>query len=316
MTSNQKISKTQRFQEHELMAQFLSLGIKEAPAKKAARAVIVKIADMPRRLQASEIQNVFVIAVKGAGKRMDPETQVCLLPGSPADQNIENSQNIGSPLSHQHLMEHYISFESILSKWERAFLSRSEKASPRWNQLVNSITSILTSSDQSDLEALENFLSDLRKKEQKELISQFKSMAFLNDHPLSKQARIHAEFQKAISEEFQLYTPTELGIKLGVKKQSARQKIFRWINSGDLFTVQDGKELVPEFEIDWESKKPNKLIKKTIGAFPEKFSGWAIAYWMCQANELLNGFRPVDVMNERPDDYLYALKGRKRGATN
>ena len=154
------------------------------------------------------------------------------------------------------------------------------------------------------------------KEEQKELIGQFKSMAFLKDDPLSKQAKIHAVFQKAIAEEFQLFTPTELGTRLGTNKQSARQKVHRWINSGELFTVQDGREYIPEFEIDWEIKKPNPLIKKTIDAFSKNASGWAVAYWICQVNELLDGLRPVDVIVDKPGDYLYALSGRNRGLHN
>jgi hypothetical protein len=199
---------------------------------------------------------------------------------------------------------------------DKDFLRRFKKATPRWQQLLRSINSILTSSDQSDLKALEDFLCNLREKEQKELISQYKSMAFLTDEPLSSQAKIHAEFQKAIAEEFQFFTPTELGIKLGLKKQSARQKVHRWINTGDLFTVQDGKEYIPEFEIDWEKKKPHLLIKETIEAFSESSSGWAVAYWMCQVNELLDGLRPVDVIVDSPKKYLYALNGRGRGLHN
>jgi hypothetical protein len=191
---------------------------------------------------------------------------------------------------------------------DQILLRRIQKASPRWQHLFEQLREVLVSEDDSDLCELEACVTQLRQKEQDELIKQFKSMSFVSDEPLTRQARLHAKFQNAISSKYQLYTPSDLGIKLGVSKKSARQKINRWINDGLLFTVQDGKDRIPEFEIDWETKRPHQLIKETIKHFPKDTSGWSKAYWMCQQNEMLMGLCPVDVMEESPEDYLYALK--------
>ena len=230
--------------------------------------------------------------------------------------NVNKNRNINESEIGLSGLESFGILDTLDAAAREHFYNRFQKASWRWQQLFRAVMSILTSSDHSDLEALEEFLSKLRNKELNELVGQYRSMAFLTDEPLSKQARLHAEFQNAISEEFQLFTPTELGTKLGTKRQSARQKVGRWIKARELFTVQDGKEFVPEFEIDWESRKPNPLIKQTIETFPQNTGGWAIAYWMCQADELLDGLRPVDVIVESPQDYLYALSGRNRGIHN
>jgi len=195
------------------------------------------------------------------------------------------------------------------TKPDQALLRRRKKASPRWQHLYEQLHEVLVSEDDADLHELEACVTQLRQKEQDELVKQFKSMSFVSDEPLTRQARLHAKFQKSISSKYQLYTPSNLGIKLGVSKKSARQKISRWINEGLLFTVQDGKDRILEFEIDWETKRPHHLIKETIKRFPKDSSGWSIAYWMCQQNDLLLGLRPVDVMEESPEDYLYALKG-------
>ena len=286
MATKHALASLQARHANELAAQFLAFGLAEKSARRAAQDAIKAICESGSKASTELPANVLLVALKEGKGCYELQTRIRLLP------------------------------ELSLIQADQDLLHRAEKATPRWQQLFESITSILTSSDQSDLEALEDFLFRLRDKEQKELISQYKSMAFLKDDPLSKQAKIHAEFQKTISEEFQFFTPTELGTRLGTKKKSARQKVHRWINSGELFTVQDGKEYIPEFEIDWEIKKPNPLIKKTIDAFSKNSSGWAIAYWICQVNELLDGLRPVDVIVVKPGDYLYALSGRNRGLHN
>ena len=185
---------------------------------------------------------------------------------------------------------------------------RARGATDRWHRLLDQVVAVLDSHDESDLGALEACVSGLRQREQEALTRHFRDMAFLSDEPLTRQARLHARFQNRIAEEFRLYSASELGERLGAKPASARQKVNRWVQERKLFTVPDTVEKIPEFQIDWERRQPHPLVAETLEHFPGEARGWAVAYWMCQENALLDGRRPVDVMDSDPDAYRLALK--------
>ena len=190
----------------------------------------------------------------------------------------------------------------------RALQWRLDRSGERLEHLVGVVEEVLGSDDEEDLNALEDFLSQYQKKEELELVKKLRDTSFLLDEPRVHRARLHATFQKAIRDEFQFYNQATLAEKIGGETRAALQRIRRWIERGELFSVEDGKKLIPEFLIDWETKNPHPLVAETISSFPENISGWTIAYWMCQGHELLMGLRPVDIMNESPLDYQRALR--------
>ena len=191
---------------------------------------------------------------------------------------------------------------------DRALQQRISRGGERLHYLVHAVEELLSSDDESDLEALEVFIGQYQETEELELVKKLRGISFLQDEPRIHRARLHAKFQKAIRDEFQFYNQTTLAEKIGGETPAALQRIRRWIDRGELFSVDDGKKLIPEFLIDWETKLPHALVAETMASFPESTSGWTLAYWMCQGHELLMGLRPVDIMNESPDDYQRALK--------
>lgn len=191
---------------------------------------------------------------------------------------------------------------------ERALQQRMSRGGDRLRCLINAVEEILGSDDESDLKALEDFVGQYQKTEELELVKKLRDTSFLLDEPRVHRARLHAKLQKAIRDEFQFYNQATLAERIGGETRAALQRIRRWIERGELFSVEDGKKLIPEFLIDWETNLPHPLVAETISNFPENTSGWTLAYWMCQGHELLMGLRPVDIMSESPHDYQQTLK--------
>lgn len=65
---------------------------------------------------------------------------------------------------------------------------------------------------------------------------------------------------------------------------------------------------VPMFQFDTDDLTVKPAAQAVRAALPELGSGWAVAVWFASRNEMLEGRRPVDLLEDEPDRVLDAAR--------
>jgi hypothetical protein len=122
-----------------------------------------------------------------------------------------------------------------------------------------------------------------------------------------RQARRNAEARTQLILEFGALT----GDQIGREHSQARNRhalAARWRKEGRVFGVPyRGQMLYPAFQFDPASGAVRGEIRKVLRALPrDRMSAWECALWWTAANGWLGGRRPVDALNDDPDDVVAA----------
>jgi len=64
---------------------------------------------------------------------------------------------------------------------------------------------------------------------------------------------------------------------------------------------------VPSFQFD-EKGRPRPAVAKVIGILGKDTSDWGLALWFTAANGWLEGKRPVDLLNDDPEEVVQAAE--------
>src|SRR6266478_2804855 len=84
----------------------------------------------------------------------------------------------------------------------------------------------------------------------------------------------------------------------------------KWRRGGEIFAVNyGGKPGYLGFQFDPQTSRPRPVISEILRAFPKDPDGWRLALWFTSANPRLSNRRPVDVLDQNPEQVIAAAKG-------
>lgn len=124
--------------------------------------------------------------------------------------------------------------------------------------------------------------------------------------PLIEQVRRNAEAQAELADEFGMLTAAQVHTISGSNAQNTSARASRLRTEERIFCVDaDGTTLFPGFQFD-DRGRPRYVIAQVIAAFGPKLRGWELALWFTSANAWLGDARPVDKLEDAPDEVVLA----------
>jgi hypothetical protein len=123
----------------------------------------------------------------------------------------------------------------------------------------------------------------------------------------TEQLRRNAEARSKFLEEFPALPAAEIAGLAGIGWSNAAAWPSRLQKEGKVFSVAYGRrQLFPAFQFDanWQ---PRPAVGPVVARLGEAgLDGWSIALWWTAANGWLEGARPVDRLDEQPEQVLAA----------
>jgi len=123
----------------------------------------------------------------------------------------------------------------------------------------------------------------------------------------TEQLRLNAEARSKFLEEFPALSAAEVARLAGITWANPAAWPSRLQKEGKVFSVEYGRrQLLPafQFDSDWQ---PREAVAKVLAQLANGgLQGWSIALWFTAANGWLDGARPVDLLDEKPDQVIAA----------
>src|SRR6266508_6896223 len=123
----------------------------------------------------------------------------------------------------------------------------------------------------------------------------------------TEQLRRNAEARSKFLEEFPALPAAELAGLAGIAWSNPAAWPSRLQKEGKVFSVEYGRrQLFPafQFDSDWQ---PREAVAKVLAQLANGgLQGWSIALWCTAANGWLDGARPVDLLDEEPEQVIAA----------
>jgi hypothetical protein len=125
-------------------------------------------------------------------------------------------------------------------------------------------------------------------------------------------ARMQEDLRRAVLGEMR--QAHELATLAGRGADEMRGDLERWKSEGRIFSVDhNGAEYFPVRALDAGANyRPRPAVKEILGIFGETASVWAIASWFAAANSSLDAPRPLDLLDEDPDQVVEAARDQLR----
>lgn len=121
------------------------------------------------------------------------------------------------------------------------------------------------------------------------------------------QARRNSEARTTMLEEFGLLSSGDVAEISGSAAKNRAALASRWKSEGRIFSViQRGASYYPGFQFDSDGR-PRPLVAQILEILGTD-AGWETALWFVASNGYLEGRRPVDLMDEAPDQVLAAAR--------
>lgn len=121
------------------------------------------------------------------------------------------------------------------------------------------------------------------------------------------QARRNAEARWGLLSEFGALTAAQVAAAAGSRSKNTSALASRWLRDGEVLAVtHDGARYFPGFQFD-DTGRPRPVIARTL-RFLESLGEWQRAIWFLTRSRLLDDQRPVDVLEERPQDVVEAAQ--------
>jgi len=121
------------------------------------------------------------------------------------------------------------------------------------------------------------------------------------------QARRNAAARWHLLQEFGAFSSDQIA-DLRSRAKNRHALANRWRNEGRVFAVEyRGQLLHPAFQFDPETFDPLPVISDALKALPRQdMSPWEICLWWTADNGWLDGARPVDALDDRPEAVIQA----------
>ena len=157
------------------------------------------------------------------------------------------------------------------------------------------------------IELLNQRLGDLEKAEMERVIEAVVPALTNRQTPaFIDQARRNAEARAAFLREYEVLDADQIHAVYGSKARNRSALAARWRSDKKIFAVQrGGRFLYPAFQFDAQGL-PRKVISKVLAALGNAVGGWQTALWFVTPNGWLDGEKPVDLLDRKPDAVLDA----------
>jgi hypothetical protein len=123
----------------------------------------------------------------------------------------------------------------------------------------------------------------------------------------TEQLRLNAEARTDFLGEFPTLPAAELAGLAGITWSNPAAWPSRLQKEGKIFSVEYGRrQLFPVFQLDadWQ---PRQAVARVLAELTDAgLQGWSVALWWTAANGWLEGARPVDLLDEKPDQVVAA----------
>ena len=120
------------------------------------------------------------------------------------------------------------------------------------------------------------------------------------------QARRNAEARATFMRDYEVLDADQIHELYGSKARNRSALAARWRSDKKIFAVQrGGRFLYPAFQFDAQGL-PRKAISKVLAALGDAVGGWQTALWFVTPNGWLDGEKPVDLLDRKPDAVLDA----------
>jgi len=125
--------------------------------------------------------------------------------------------------------------------------------------------------------------------------------------PAVLQARRNSAARTALIEEFGLLASTQVAELSQSQAENRAALASRWKREGKIFSVRHhAKDYFPGFQFE-ANGQPREAIAAVLDALGGAH-GWETALWFTGANGYLEGLRPVDLLESKPDAVIEAAK--------
>lgn len=121
------------------------------------------------------------------------------------------------------------------------------------------------------------------------------------------QARRNAVARWHLLQEFGAFSSDQIA-EFRSRAKNRHALANRWRNEGRIFAVEyRGQLLYPAFQFNPESFDPLPVISDALKALPrQEMSPWEVGLWWTADNGWLDGARPVDLVDDRPEAVVEA----------
>lgn len=123
----------------------------------------------------------------------------------------------------------------------------------------------------------------------------------------TEQLRLNAEARSNFLAEFPALPAAELARLAGITWSNPAAWASRLQKEGKVFSIEYGRrQLFPtfQFDSDWQ---PREAVAAVLWQLADAgLQGWSIALWWTAANGWLDGARPVDLLDEKPEQVVAA----------
>lgn len=124
------------------------------------------------------------------------------------------------------------------------------------------------------------------------------------------QARRNAEARVQIDAEFGLLSSEQVAELVESRSANRASAAYGLRSAGRIFSVTSGGvQRYPGFQFDATTGQPRLGVARTLEVLADAaLSGWELALWFTSPTGLLDGHRPVDLLDADPDAVLTAAR--------
>ena len=157
------------------------------------------------------------------------------------------------------------------------------------------------------IELLNERLVDLEKAEMERVIEAVVPALTNRQTPaFIDQARRNAKARADFMRQHEMLDADQIHALYGSKARNRSALAARWRSDKKIFAVQrGGRFLYPAFQFDAQGL-PRKVISKVLAALGDAVGGWQTALWFVTPSGWLDGEKPVDLLDRKPDAVLDA----------
>lgn len=119
------------------------------------------------------------------------------------------------------------------------------------------------------------------------------------------QLRWNALSRAAALQEFGAFTSAQLAEARGANTTNPHATTSRWLTANRVFAIETPPgRLFPAFQ--FAQGEPRPVIRRVLAALDRQLRGWELLAWFTGSNGHLAGARPVDRLDDAPDDVIAA----------
>ena len=126
---------------------------------------------------------------------------------------------------------------------------------------------------------------------------------------IEHQARRNAEIQADFEQTQEMLTAEEVHALRGSSAKNRRALAAFWRAKRRIFGIRSRRRwLFPRFQFDEQQGRPKAVIAETLAALGDAVGPWQTAIWFTSGNGLLDGRKPVELVDRNPSAVVDAAR--------